>query len=189
MTSAKNTLRWRVAAAGACVAALALPSTAIAGGGGVGPGDGKRTVSGDKAKLRANGKAIPPESAPARVKRAIRAGNRIDDKPYKWGGGHGSWRDSGYDCSGAVSYVLGPKGARLLDRPMASGGFANWGSKGKGKWITWYGDSGHVFVVIAGLRFDTSQPDDRESGPGWSKSVRKGFANVSRKAARHKGRF
>lgn len=177
-----------MAVAGACVASLALPSAAVAEGGGISTG-GERTVSGDKAKLRANGKAIAPASAPRRVKRAIEAANKIDDKPYKWGGGHGSWRDSGYDCSGAVSYALGQKGARLLDSPMASGGFANWGTKGKGKWITWYGNSGHVFVVIAGLRFDTSQPDDRESGPGWSKDISKGFANVSRRAARHKGRL
>ena len=84
--------------------------------------------------------------------------------------------------------MLGPKGADLIDSPMTSGGFANWGSKGKGNWITTYGDSGHVFVVIAGLRFDTSMPDDRNSGPGWSKDVSAGFANVSKNAARHKGR-
>jgi hypothetical protein len=70
---------------------------------------------------------------------------------------------------------------------MVSGDFARWGSKGKGNWITTWGDSGHVFVKIAGLRFDTSQPDDGKSGPGWSKDVSKGFVNVSKKAARHKG--
>ncbi len=189
MYSGKSILRLSVVAVGACVAALALPSAVTAAGGGIGTGGGDKTVPGSKAKLRANGKAIAPAAAPRRVKRAIKAANKIDDKPYKWGGGHSSWRDRGYDCSGAVSYVLGPKGARLLDRPMASGGFANWGRKGKGKWITWYGDSSHAFVVIAGLRFDTSQPDDRESGPGWSKDVSKGFANVSRRAARHKNRL
>ena len=178
-----------IALAVCAAAALALPGTALAGSGGIGTGGGGETTSGDKAKLKANGKAIPPESAPRRVKRAIRAGNEIDDKPYKWGGGHGDWRDSGYDCSGAVSYVLGDKGAKILDSPMPSGSFAKWGGKGKGKWITWYGDSGHVFVVIAGLRFDTSQPDDGKSGPGWSKDVSKGFANVSKSAARHKGRL
>ena len=170
-------------------AALALPATSLAGGGGIGTGGGGETTSGDKAKLKANGKAIAPASAPSRVKKAIEAANAIDDKPYKYGGGHGSWRDSGYDCSGAVSYVLGPKGAGLIDSPMPSGSFTNWGSKGKGKWITTYADSGHMFVVIAGLRFDTSQPDDGKSGPGWSKDISKGFANVSRTAARHKGRL
>ena len=193
MNSDKKTFRWRLAAAGACAAAaLVLPAGALAGGGGVstgggGGGGGGETTSGDKAKLRANGKAIPPASAPRRVKEAIEAANRIDDKPYKLGGGHGSWDDRGYDCSGAVSYALGPKGADLIDSPMVSGDFARWGSKGKGKWITTYGDSDHVFVVIAGLRFDTSQPDDGKSGPGWSKDVGKGFVNVSKSAARHKG--
>ena len=195
MNSEKNTFRWRLVAAGVCAAALAMPTGALAGGGGVntdggdGGGGGGQTTSGDKAKLKDNGKAIPPASAPRAVKRAIEAANDIDDKPYKYGGGHSSWRDSGYDCSGAVSYVLGPKGADLINSPMPSGSFANWGSKGKGKWITTYANSGHMFVVIAGLRFDTSQPDDGKSGPGWSKDISKGFANVSKSAARHKGRF
>ncbi|MDQ3759022.1 MAG: hypothetical protein M3331_03655 [Actinomycetota bacterium] len=175
----------------ACAAALALPAgTALAGGGGIstdGGGGDQETTSGDKAKLKANGKAIAPASAPRRVKEAIEAANRIDDKPYRYGGGHGSWNDSGYDCLGAVSYALGPKGAGLISSPMASGGFTNWGRSGKGKWITTYANSGHMFVVIAGLRFDTSQPDDGKSGPGWSKDVSKGFVNVSRSAARHKG--
>ncbi len=126
---------------GACAVALALPTGALAGGGGISTGggdDGGKTVAGSKAKLKPNGKAIPPASAPPRVQRAIRAGNKIDDKPYKYGGGHGSWKDSGYDCSGAVSYVLGKKGARLISSPMPSGSFTNWGNKGKGKWITTY---------------------------------------------------
>jgi hypothetical protein len=179
----------RAVALTACaVAALALPATSVAGGGGIGPGGGEQTTSGSNAKLRANGKAIAPASAPRAVKRAIEAANEIDKYPYKWGGGH-NFRGRGYDCSGAVSYVLGPKGAGLVDHAMTSGDFARWGSKGKGNWITTYGDSGHVFVVIAGLRFDTSQPDDGNSGPGWSKDVSKGFANVSRTAARHKGRL
>jgi hypothetical protein len=176
-------------AAAAFTAALAVPATPALADGGIGTGgsSSEETTSGDRAKLRANGKAIAPASAPRRVKAAIEAANRIDDKPYRYGGGHGSWNDSGYDCSGAVSYVLGPKGAGLIDSPMPSGGFTNWGSQGKGKWITTYANSGHMFVVIAGLRFDTSQPDDGRSGPGWSKDISKGFANVSKSAARHKG--
>jgi len=180
----------RAAALTACaVAALALPATSVAGGGIGTGGGGSQTTSGSKAKLKANGKAIAPASAPKAVKRAIEAANSIDGAGYRMGGGHSSVtkRDNKYDCSGAVSYVLGPKGAGLVDRPMVSGDFARWGSKGKGNWITTYGDSGHAFVVIAGLRFDTSQPDDRNSGPGWSKNVDAGFANVSKSAARHKG--
>ncbi|MDQ3729299.1 MAG: hypothetical protein M3355_06880 [Actinomycetota bacterium] len=178
----------RVAGIAACALTLAVPAGTALAGGGIGTGGGgDQTTSGTKAKLKDNGKAIAPASAPRRVKEAIEAANRIDDKGYKWGGGHGSWNDSGYDCSGAVSYVLGPKGAGLIDSPMASGGFVNWGSKGKGEWITTYANSGHMFVVIAGLRFDTSQPDDDDKGPGWSKDVSRGFVNVSKNAARHKG--
>jgi hypothetical protein len=182
----------RAVALTACaVAALALPTISLADGGGVGTGGGgggggSQTTSGSKAKLKANGKAIAPASAPQAVKKAIAAANEIDKYPYKWGGGH-NFRGKGYDCSGAVSYVLGPKGAGLIDHAMTSGDFARWASKGKGNWITTYGDSGHVFVVIAGLRFDTSQPADGKSGPGWSKDVSAGFANVSKSAARHKG--
>ncbi len=173
-------------------AALALPATSVAGGGGIGSGGGDGGggggggVAGDKAKLKRDGTAVPPASAPRRVKRAIKAGNEIDKYPYEYGGGH---RARGYDCSGAVSYVLGRKGAGIIDGPMVSGDFGRLGKRGKGKWITWYGDSGHVFVVIAGLRFDTSQPDDGKSGPGWSKDVNAGFANVSKNAARHKPKF
>jgi hypothetical protein len=192
LSSDKNTFRWRLAAAGACAAALALPTGALAGGGGIntgggsgGGGGGSQTTSGSKAKLKANGKAIAPASAPRAVKRAIEAANEIDKYRYSYGGGHNF--KTGYDCSGAVSYVLGPKGAGLIEHAMTSGDFARWASKGKGNWITTYGDSGHVFVVIAGLRFDTSQPDDGNSGPGWSKDVSEGFVNVSKSAARHKG--
>ena len=137
-----------------------------------------------KARLRPNGKAVPPEGAPAAVRRAIRAANRIDRRRYCWGGGHGRWRSRCYDCSGAVSYVLGPHGAGLIRRPMTSGELRRWGRRGKGRWITVYANRRHAFLVIAGLRFDTSQPDDGRSGPGWSKDVRKGFVNVPRKAAR-----
>ena len=193
-----NSFRCRIGlAAAACAAVLVMPSGSLAqdgggispdGGGGGGGGD-TQTTSGDRAKLKENGKAIPPASAPRRVKRAIEAANDIDDKPYRYGGGHSGWRDNGYDCSGAVSYTLGDKGAGILDSPMPSGSFARWGKSGKGKWITWYADNDHMFVVIAGLRFDTSQPDDGDSGPGWSKDIDKGFANVSRNAARHKGKL
>jgi hypothetical protein len=141
------------------------------------------------ATILPGGKASIPADAPYPVVRAIQAANRIHRRTYVWGGGHRGFKSKGYDCSGAVSYVLGPKGAGLIDSPMPSGSFTNWGSQGKGKWITTYANSGHMFVVIAGLRFDTSQPDDGRSGPGWSKDISKGFANVSRNAARHKGRL
>lgn len=151
------------------MALIALPGAAMAGSGGVGPqGENPSpsgTTPGSKAKL-VNGKAIPPADAPARVVRAIQAANRIEDKPYVYGGGHRSWNDRGYDCSGAVSYTLGKPGARVLDAPMPSGSFTRWGAPGPGQWITTYANSGHMYVVIAGLRWDTSQTPG--NGPGWS---------------------
>jgi peptidoglycan hydrolase-like protein with peptidoglycan-binding domain len=109
---------------------------------------------GMKAKLGADGLAIAPASAPAAVKAVIAAGNRIALKPYLYGGGHGKWEDVGYDCSGSVSYAL--YGARLLKVSMASGGFMTWAEPGAGKWITTYANPGHMYMVVAGLRFDTS---------------------------------
>ena len=123
--------------------------------------------AGSRAKL-IDGKAVAPRNAPRVVKQVIAAANRIEEKPYRYGGGHGRWEDSGYDCSGAVSYAL--HGGGLLDSPMASGGFMTWGRRGVGRWITIYANEGHMYAVIAGLRWDTSMtPGD---GPGWSKQMR-----------------
>jgi hypothetical protein len=107
--------------------------------------------------------AIAPDSAPQQVKDAVAAANSITNKPYKYGGGHGSWTDSGYDCSGAVSYAL--HGGGLLDKPMDSSELESFGASGPGQWITVYANSGHTFVVIGGLRFDTSGTG--EDGPRW----------------------
>lgn len=127
------------------------------------------TVDGDKAVLSSDGRtAIAPASAPQPVKDAIAAANRITRKPYRYGGGHARWEDSGYDCSGAVSYAL--HGGDLLDRPLNSSGFMRWGRSGKGRWITVYTHSGHAYVIIAGLRFDTSGPG--EKGPRWREETR-----------------
>jgi cell wall-associated NlpC family hydrolase len=111
-------------------------------------------ATGARAKVLRDGTAQAPDDAPDVVKRVILAGNEIAKFPYKWGGGHGAWRDNGYDCSGSVSFALA--GAGLLRSPMASGGFMNWGKKGPGKWITIYASPGHMFMFVAGLRFDTS---------------------------------
>ena len=128
-----------------------------------------RAASGEKATLSEDGRtAIAPASAPAPVKAAIEAANRITSKPYRYGGGHGSFEDSGYDCSGAVSYAL--HGADVLDAPLDSSGLARWGSSGAGEWITVYAHSGHAYVVIAGLRFDTS--GSGEKGPRWRTEAR-----------------
>ena len=94
---------------------------------------------------------------------AIAAANRIVGKPYRYGGGHGTWEDRGYDCSGTVSYAL--HGAGLLRSPLASTAFMRFGAPGRGQWITVYAHGGHAFAVIAGLRLDTSGGGGR--GPRW----------------------
>jgi cell wall-associated NlpC family hydrolase len=121
--------------------------------------------------------AIAPDSAPQEVKDAIAAANKITRKPYKWGGGHGKWEDSGYDCSGSVSYAL--HGGDLLSAPRDSTGLESWGSAGKGSWITVYANSGHAYAVIAGLRFDTSG-DSSGTGPRWHKDQRSPSGYVAR---------
>lgn len=123
---------------------------------------------GDKAKLTADGLAVAPEDAPAAVKSIIAAGNRIAKLPYKWGGGHGRWEDSGYDCSGSVSYAL--RGAGLLKSPLASYDYFDWGKAGKGSWVTIYTNSGHMYMTVAGLRFDTSGRGAR--GSRWHRDMR-----------------
>jgi hypothetical protein len=120
------------------------------------------------AHLNADGLAVAPDSAPQEVKDVIEAGNRIATKPYKYGGGHARWNDSGYDCSGSVSYVLHAAG--LLDRALDSGGFTSWGEAGRGTWITVRANAGHAYMIVAGLRFDTSAR--KRTGTRWSEQMR-----------------
>lgn len=161
----------------ACAALLFAGGAEAASSGGVGPGGGAPApeVAGPKAKLTNDGFAVAPAGAPKAVKRAIAAANSIDDAGYCSGGGHKG--SNCYDCSGAVSYVLGPKGANVLKAPLPSGSFRSWGEAKRGSWITVYYNGGHAFVEIAGLRFDTSIPDDGQEGPGWSKDVKAGLVN------------
>jgi hypothetical protein len=107
---------------------------------------------------------------------AIAAGNAIRKRPYVWGGGHGSFESRGYDCSGAVSYVLHAAG--MLSSPLSSGPLMAWGLAGKGRWISVMANSSHAYAVIAGLRFDTSSYGSGGSGPRWRWTKRrpKGFA-------------
>jgi cell wall-associated NlpC family hydrolase len=144
------------------------------GGGSAG---GPAGVAGARAILQSNGQAQAPLSAPARVARVIAGGNAIADFPYIWGGGHGSFQDNGYDCSGSVSYALAAGG--MLRSPLTSGMFASWGDPGPGKWITIYANNGHVYMYVAGLRFDTSG----RSGPRgsrWQAAVRPNGGFVAR---------
>ena len=152
-----------------------------------------------RAKLH-NGIAIPPAGAPARVKRAIAAANRIVTKPYVYGGGHKPYKagvsaarlklDRGYDCSGTISFAL--YGGRFLKSPLDSSSFMRWGRRGKGRWITVYTNPGHAYVVIAGLRLDTSggdrmAPEERRSGrgPRWRKYSRKPSGFTARHPANY----
>ncbi len=123
--------------------------------------------------------ALAPAGAPAEVVNAIEAANEITRKPYKWGGGHGRWRDSGYDCSGTVSYVLHAAG--LLARPRDSTGLMSYGERGRGDWITVRAHGGHAYMVIAGLRFDTSGRG--EDGPRWRLERASGRGYVTRHPA------
>ena len=178
--------RRRLAFAGltlACTLVVAVPASAQTGGTGT-PGSTTTTTSSTtpapvgppgRARLRKNGIAVAPADAPAEVQAAIAAGNSIRHLPYRWGGGHRNFYDSGYDCSGAVSYLLHAAG--MLASPLTSGGLASsWGSPGKGRWITVYANAGHTYMKVAGLRFDTSSAGDRMrqgKGPRWRKSKRK----------------
>jgi len=126
------------------------------------------TVPGLRAKITRKGLAVPPAGAPEEVKAVIRAGNRIARKPYKWGGGHGRLRDSGYDCSGSISFAL--RKAKLLSYSMASTGFMSWGRRGRGDWITIRANAGHAYMIVAGLRFDTSAR--KQTGSRWTAKMR-----------------
>jgi peptidoglycan hydrolase-like protein with peptidoglycan-binding domain len=131
---------------------------------------------GDRAQLGPDGLAIAPASAPDAVKAIIAAGNAIAKKPYRYGGGHGSWNDTAYDCSGSVSYAL--HGAGLLTRPLASYDYYNWGAAGPGQWVTLYTNDGHIYMLVAGLRFDTSGLS--ADGTRWHTTSRSGSGYVVR---------
>jgi hypothetical protein len=130
------------------------------------------TVPGNTARLR--GKvALAPQNAPLTVKRAIWAANQLHSKPYRFGGGHRSFQDNAYDCSGTVSYALGAAG--ILKSPICSKEFRNFGAKGRGKWITVYARNGHTFAIIAGLRLDTTPyvTGKERWAPGWQPTFRR----------------
>jgi cell wall-associated NlpC family hydrolase len=129
-----------------------------------------------KAAALPNGVALPPLEAPEEVKQIIEAGNVIARKPYVWGGGHGKWLDKGYDCSGSVSFALAAAG--LLNGPLASGPLMSWGEPGPGKWVTIYSSPGHVFMYVAGIRFDTS--GQRVTGSRWQNELRSTAGFVAR---------
>ena len=164
----------------ACTLGIAVPAAAQTGGTPT-PGSTEPTPTPaptgppGRATLLPDGTAVAPANAPPAVQAAIYAGNEIRTRPYKWGGGHRSFYDSGYDCSGAVSYLLHAAG--FLTSPMTSGGLAtSWGILGKGWWITVFANPSHAYMKVAGLRFDTSSNGEKlnqGSGPRWRATKRK----------------
>jgi peptidoglycan hydrolase CwlO-like protein len=115
--------------------------------------------------VNTHGMVQPPPGAPAAVAQVIAAGNAIATLPYIYGGGHASFHASGYDCSGSVSYALAAAG--LVSSPMVSGAFETWGDPGPGRWITVYANAGHVWMDVAGWRFDTVAL--AEGGTRWAR--------------------
>jgi len=167
------------------VASLAGAAPAMAQTGGAAPPGGTTTTTttttttptapGSTAQLQSDGTALPPADAPRQVRKAVRAANRIHTRPYIWGGGHRAFKSRGYDCSGAVSYVLHAAG--LLRSPLSSGPLMTWGAAGTGSWITVYASRSHAWMTVAGLRFDTSAAGEsftQGSGPRWRASMRSG---------------
>jgi len=164
--------------------AIAAPATAQTGGSGP-PGSTSTTTSpapSGTAQIQPGGTAVAPSNAPKPVRKAINAANRIHTRPYVWGGGHRSFKSRGYDCSGSVSYVLHAAG--LLRSPLVSGAFATrWGAPGVGQWITVYANARHVWMTVAGLRFDTSSAGEsvnQGSGPRWRYTMRSGSGYTAR---------
>ena len=136
----------------------------------------QRAITGPVGTILPDGTAVAPPEAPPQVQAAVQAANQIVGKPYRYGGGHAKVEDTGYDCSGTISYALGVKGANLLEDgvPLDSSSFMRWGERGPGDWITVYTNPGHAYVVIAGMRLDTSAAGDPSGrkGPRWRPTLR-----------------
>jgi cell wall-associated NlpC family hydrolase len=143
------------------------------------PNSSPGSSSSPQLPIDPGGMAQAPPGAPAAVRQVIAAGNAIAGLPYVWGGGHGAFRASGYDCSGSVSYALAAAG--LLSSPLDSTGFESWGEAGPGKWITVYANAGHAFMIVAGWRFDTSALSG--GGTRWTRAMRSTGGFVARHPA------
>jgi len=141
---------------------------------------GKGGTNLDQAAIASNGTAIIPDTAPRKLVALMHAANDVAHKPYVYGGGHGRvageiWTDSAYDCSGSVSYALAAAG--YLDGPETSGTLMKFGKPGPGKWVTIYANAGHTFMVVAGLRFDTS--GRQNTGTRWQPANARSYAGFT----------
>jgi hypothetical protein len=132
-------------------------------------------TTGKRAAVISTGEAAAPFDAPQIVIDVVQAANQIALTPYRWGGGHGAWRDKGYDCSGSVSFALAAAG--LLNQPLDSTRFMSYGAPGKGRWITIYANATHAWMTVAGLRFDTG---GLRTGTRWQASMRPTSGFVTR---------
>ncbi len=133
-------------------------------------------TAGARARVNADGLAVAPADAPAPVQQVIEAGNKIAKLPYRFGGGHATFVDTAYDCSGSLSYALAA--ARLVGATMDSTTLSRWGDAGPGRWITVYSNPGHTFMIIAGVRFDTSSRG--VGGSRWTNASRSTAGFVAR---------
>ena len=158
------------AASGGAAAAPVAPAS---------PASAPVVTPGPAATVNEDGTATAPAGAPPAVVAIIAAANRIATLPYRYGGGHAKVEDTAYDCSGSVSYAL--IGAGLLASPMPSGDFAKWGEAGAGQWVTTYSNAGHIYMVVAGLRFDTSGRS--KAGTRWQAAMRAPTGFVARHPA------
>jgi cell wall-associated NlpC family hydrolase len=141
---------------------------------------GKGGANVDQAAIDASGLAIIPDTAPRKLVALMHAANDVAHKPYVYGGGHGRvageiWADSAYDCSGSVSYALAAAG--YLDGPETSGTLMSFGKPGPGKWVTIFANDGHTFMVVAGLRFDTS--GRQNTGTRWQPADARSYAGFT----------
>jgi cell wall-associated NlpC family hydrolase len=142
--------------------------------------------AGPRAELLPDGQAAAPASAPAAVKGIIAAGNQIAGKPYLYGGGHGVALDriaAAYDCSSSVEHLLYGGGLLPVGYDAASGSLESFGRPGPGRWVTIYASADHVFMYVAGLRWDTHDaagPQDGSAGIGWHPLVREAAGFVVR---------
>jgi cell wall-associated NlpC family hydrolase len=184
-TTTNRKLRLAIGLVLTCALATAAGASAQTGGtpppGSSEPAPSEPAPTAGVATLQSDGSAVAPSDAPRQVRKAINAGNRIRTKPYLWGGGHRKFNAKGYDCSGAISYVLHAAG--MLKRPLSSGPFMRWASPGLGQWITVYANRGHMYAVIAGLRYDTSAVGEslnQGSGPRWRSTARSSTGYAAR---------
>jgi cell wall-associated NlpC family hydrolase len=135
------------------------------------PGTASVQTVRDRGILQPDGRVKAPPSAPYAVQAMVAAGNEVAHLPYVYGGGHGTWVDSAYDCSGSVSFALANAG--FLTTQDDSGQLARFGAPGRGRWVTIYANAGHAYMVVAGIRFDTSGRNGPR-GSRWQAAMRSG---------------